>query len=182
MMMLIHTNFDDLLDQICKLCRSGVYHRDVNLVNQKLCQNYVLTPGNARVAAGEADLQTGVYHRDVNLVTHTKLCFNIRKCKRYIWGACAAGPDLQTLGFTTVNHGVMYERPQPYQPHASQADQMFKCDECGTWFNPMTRRRVEIQVKNVNKEVNSSYMSSCFTRVKPQEAQETKLPQSVKRI
>ena len=62
MMTLIHTNFDDLLDQICKLCRSGVYHRDVNLVNQSVTSqyvtNYVLTPGNARVAAGEPDLQT----------------------------------------------------------------------------------------------------------------------------
>ena len=32
----------------------------------------------------------------------------------------AAGRDLQTLGFTTV----MCERPQPYQPHASDADQV----------------------------------------------------------
>ena len=32
----------------------------------------------------------------------------------------AAGADLQTLGFTTV----MCERPQPYQPHASDADQV----------------------------------------------------------
>ena len=130
---MIHTNFDDVDNLVTDTAQ-----------NVK-GTNYVLTPGNPWVAAGEPDLQTGVYHRDVNLVTQTKLCFNIRKCKSYVWGACAAGPDLQTLGFTTVNHGVMYERPQPYQPHASQADQMFKCDVCGTWFNPT--RRVENQWK-----------------------------------
>ena len=52
-----------------------------------------------------------------------------------------------------------------------------KCGECGMGFNQV--RSVEKQVNNVNKEVNSSSIEVVAV-VSPQEAQETKLPQSVK--